>query len=207
MCRHGFSLLCEPQNDFFLTPTSVNLVRAGKLVPDISTELAFRHVNRAPPVHSKLHTPPAGGSVRTASHLPLRHRDLDRQHIVNCIKGIECLLLLGGHRHISMCRSRLMRWISPGTCGAPGRDLGQHPRITSAMTGMFTCTSAPFVTHPFHTELGITSAGELTIRTLRTAVELRWRSGEHQAALTWSVCTTGPRVSGHLRLEIFSKRR
>ena len=67
MCRHGFSLLSEPQNDFFLTPTSVNVVRAGKFVPDISTEAAFRHVNRAPPVHSKLHTPPFGCSVRTAS--------------------------------------------------------------------------------------------------------------------------------------------
>src|SRR6266478_8301837 len=67
MCRHGLSLLIEPQNDFFLTPTSVNMVCAGKLVPDISTDVAFRHVYRLLPVHWKLHTPPAGCSVRTAS--------------------------------------------------------------------------------------------------------------------------------------------
>ena len=68
MCRHGLSLLIDPQNDFFLTPTPLNVVdRAGKLVPDISTEVALRHVYRLPPVHSKLHVPPAGCSVRTAS--------------------------------------------------------------------------------------------------------------------------------------------
>src|SRR5260370_19124302 len=69
MCRHGLSSLSEPQNDFFLTPTWVNVVCAGKLVPDISTEVAFRHVYRLPPVpvNWKLHTPPAGCSVRTAS--------------------------------------------------------------------------------------------------------------------------------------------
>src|SRR6266480_3007300 len=69
MCRHGLSLLSEPQNDFFLMPAWVNMVCAGKLVPDISTEVAFRHVNRPPlpPVQSKLHTPPAGCSVRSAS--------------------------------------------------------------------------------------------------------------------------------------------
>src|SRR6478752_587007 len=67
MCKHGLSLLSEPQNDFFLTPTSVNVVCAGKLVPDISTDVAFLHVYRSPPVHWKLHTPPAGCSVRTAS--------------------------------------------------------------------------------------------------------------------------------------------
>jgi hypothetical protein len=70
MCRHGFSLSSEPQNDFFLTPTSVKVVRAGKFVPDISTDAAFRHVNRAPPVHSKLQMPPFGCSVRTASQGP-----------------------------------------------------------------------------------------------------------------------------------------
>src|SRR5437867_9379708 len=68
MCRHGLSLLIEPQNDFFLTPTWVNMVVcAGKLVPDISTEVASRHLYRLPPVHWKLQTPPAGCSVRTAS--------------------------------------------------------------------------------------------------------------------------------------------
>ena len=41
MCRHGFSLSSEPQNDFFLTPTSVKVVRAGKFVPDISTAHFF----------------------------------------------------------------------------------------------------------------------------------------------------------------------
>src|SRR5260370_17508113 len=67
MCRHGLSSLSEPQNDFFLTPNWVNMVCAGKLVPDISTEVAFRHVYRPPlpPVHWKLHTPPPGCSVRT----------------------------------------------------------------------------------------------------------------------------------------------
>ena len=44
MCRHGFSLLIDPQKDFFLTPTPVNVVAAGKLVPDILTEAALRHV-------------------------------------------------------------------------------------------------------------------------------------------------------------------
>ena len=67
MCRHGLSLLIDPQKDFFLTPTSVNVVDAGKLVPDISTEVALRHVYRLSPVQSKLHMPPAGCSVRTAS--------------------------------------------------------------------------------------------------------------------------------------------
>ncbi len=43
-CRHGLSLSIEPQNDFFLTPTSANVVRAGKFVPDISTVVALRHV-------------------------------------------------------------------------------------------------------------------------------------------------------------------
>ena len=59
----------EPQNDFFLTPTSVNVAAcAGNLVPDISTEAALCHVYLAPPVHSKLHRPPSGSSFRTASH-------------------------------------------------------------------------------------------------------------------------------------------
>src|SRR6185312_7094323 len=65
-CRHGLPLSMEPQNDFFLTPTSVNVAFVGNLVPDISTEVALRHVNRLPPVHSKLHRPPAGSSFRTA---------------------------------------------------------------------------------------------------------------------------------------------
>src|SRR6476620_8311571 len=69
-CRQGFSLLSEPQNDFFLTPTFANVVRSGKLVPDISTEVASRHVYRLPPVQSQLHGPPAGCSVRTASQSP-----------------------------------------------------------------------------------------------------------------------------------------
>jgi hypothetical protein len=67
MWKHGLSSLSEPQNDFFLMPTWVNVVCAGKLVPDISTDVAFRHVYRSPPVHWKLHTPPAGCSVRSAS--------------------------------------------------------------------------------------------------------------------------------------------
>ena len=44
MCRHGLSLLINPQNDFFLTPTPLNVVDAGKPVPDSSTEAALRHV-------------------------------------------------------------------------------------------------------------------------------------------------------------------
>ena len=43
-CRHGLSVLIDPQKDFFLTPTSVNVVVAGKSVPEISTEAALRHV-------------------------------------------------------------------------------------------------------------------------------------------------------------------
>src|SRR6478672_5330931 len=69
-CRHGLSLLIDPQNDFFLIPTSAKVVRAGKLVPEISTDVALRHVYRELPVHSKLHTPPLGCSVRTASQSP-----------------------------------------------------------------------------------------------------------------------------------------
>src|SRR3954451_3948574 len=68
--KHGFSLLMEPQNDFFLTPTSVNVVGAGKWIPDISTDAALRHVYLAPPVQSKLHLPPAGSSFRTLSQSP-----------------------------------------------------------------------------------------------------------------------------------------
>src|SRR4051795_2696951 len=67
-CRHGLSLLMEPQNDFFLTPTPVNFVLAGNFVPEISTSLALRQVNLASPVHSKLQRPPFGSSIRTASH-------------------------------------------------------------------------------------------------------------------------------------------
>ena len=38
-----------------------------------------------------------------------------------------------------------------------------------------------------------TAARELTFgEDVPSSVELRWRSGEHQAALTWSLCTTGP---------------
>jgi hypothetical protein len=44
MCRHGFLLLIDPQNDFFLTPTPLNVVDAGKPVPDILTEAALCHV-------------------------------------------------------------------------------------------------------------------------------------------------------------------
>jgi hypothetical protein len=40
MCRQGLSLLIDPQNDFFLTPTPLNVVDVGELVPDISTEAA-----------------------------------------------------------------------------------------------------------------------------------------------------------------------
>ena len=58
----------EPQNDFFLMPTSVNVVLAGNFVPEISTEVALCHVYLLPPVHSKLHRPPAGSSFRAASH-------------------------------------------------------------------------------------------------------------------------------------------
>src|SRR4051795_12691817 len=67
-CRQGLSLLIDPQNDFFLIPTLVNVVDAGKLVPETSTEVALRHVYRLSPVQSKLQGPPAGFSVRTASH-------------------------------------------------------------------------------------------------------------------------------------------
>src|ERR1700745_3555353 len=67
-CRHGFARFLEPQNDFFLTPTSVNVVLAGNFVPDISTEVALCQVNLESPVHSKLHRPPLGSSFRTASH-------------------------------------------------------------------------------------------------------------------------------------------
>ena len=70
MCRQGLSLWIDPQNDFFLTPTSVKVVRAGKFVPEISTDVAFRQVYLEPPVHSKLHLPPFGCSVRTASQSP-----------------------------------------------------------------------------------------------------------------------------------------
>jgi hypothetical protein len=38
------TLLIDPQNDFFLTPTPLNVVDAGKPVPDSSTEAALRHV-------------------------------------------------------------------------------------------------------------------------------------------------------------------
>jgi hypothetical protein len=62
--------LNEPQNDFFLTPTSLNVVRGGKLVPDISTDVAFRHVNRDPPFQSNLQMPPFGSSIRTKSQSP-----------------------------------------------------------------------------------------------------------------------------------------
>ena len=69
MCRHGFLSSMDPQNDFFLTPTSANVAAcAGNLDPDISTEVALRHVYLAPPVHLKLHHPPAGSSRRTLSH-------------------------------------------------------------------------------------------------------------------------------------------
>ncbi len=64
----GLLLSMEPQNDFFLMPTFVNVVRAGNLVPEISTESAFRHVYRLPPVHSQKHRPPLGSSFRTLSH-------------------------------------------------------------------------------------------------------------------------------------------
>src|SRR6478672_5632615 len=67
-CRHGLSLSIEPQNDFFLMPTSVNVVLAGNFVPDISTEAALCHVYLESPVHSKLHRPPFGSSLRAASH-------------------------------------------------------------------------------------------------------------------------------------------
>src|SRR6201992_2914980 len=67
-CRHGLSLSMEPQNDFFLKPTSVNVDLGGKLGPDICTEAALCAVHRRSPVHSKLHRPPAGSSFRTASH-------------------------------------------------------------------------------------------------------------------------------------------
>ena len=67
-CRHGLSLSMEPQNDFFLMPTSVNVVVAGNFVPDISTEAALCHVYLESPVHSKLHRPPFGSSLRAASH-------------------------------------------------------------------------------------------------------------------------------------------
>jgi hypothetical protein len=33
----------------------VNVAVVGNFVPDISTEVALRHVNLLPPVHSKLH--------------------------------------------------------------------------------------------------------------------------------------------------------
>src|SRR3569623_196803 len=67
MCRHGLSSLIDPQKDFFLTPTPLNVVDVGKLVPDIFTEVAGCQVYRLSPVQLKLHMPPAGGSVRTLS--------------------------------------------------------------------------------------------------------------------------------------------
>src|SRR5258707_14614794 len=67
-CRHGLLLSIEPQNDFFLTPTRANVAVAGNFVPDISTEVASRHLYLAPSVHSKLHRPPWGSSLRTKSH-------------------------------------------------------------------------------------------------------------------------------------------
>src|SRR4051794_21704474 len=66
-CRHGLLLSIEPQNDFFFTPTSANVVLAGKCVPEISTDVAWRHWYLAPSVHSKLHRPPLGSSLRTSS--------------------------------------------------------------------------------------------------------------------------------------------
>ena len=64
MCRHGFLSSMDPQNDFFLMPTSANVAAcAGNLVPDISTEVALRHVYLLPSVKLKLHQPPAAPRV------------------------------------------------------------------------------------------------------------------------------------------------
>ena len=90
----------EPQNDFFLTPTSANVVAcAGNLVPDISTEVALCHVYLA--ATGPFEVAPAAVWLLVSHRIPLglRHRDLDRDHIVERIKGIECLLLLSGHCH------------------------------------------------------------------------------------------------------------
>src|SRR3954451_12262714 len=65
---HGFLSSIEPQNDFFLMPMSVNVVRAGKVVPEISTVSALRQVYLLPPLQSHSQRPPCGSSFRTLSH-------------------------------------------------------------------------------------------------------------------------------------------
>jgi hypothetical protein len=76
------------------------MVCAGKLVPAISTEVAFRHVNRPPPVPWPLEVAHATRWLLGSHRIPisLRHRNLDRYDIANCIKGIQCLLVLDAHR-------------------------------------------------------------------------------------------------------------
>ncbi len=118
------------------------------VVPEISTDVALRHVNRAPPFHSKLHTPPFGCSVRTASQSPC---------------GIVILIvstLSIAYSESSACCCCALIVISPcgcqnflprlrsARCRAIGREQGLHPRIISARTIMFACMPAPFVAHP-----------------------------------------------------------
>ena len=127
-CRHGLSLLMEPQNDFFLTPTSVNVAFVGNFVPDISTEAALRHVNLR--ASGPFEVAPAALGLLVSHRIPLglRHRDLDRDHVVERIKRIECLLLFGAHRDVPSCscfvnyregmpgstrRTRVVRYPSP----------------------------------------------------------------------------------------------
>ncbi len=64
----GFLSSIEPQKDFFLMPTLLKVwVPAGKLVPDISTEVASPQEYRPLPMNSKPHLPPFGSSFRKLS--------------------------------------------------------------------------------------------------------------------------------------------
>lgn len=166
------------------------MVCAGKLVPDISTEVALRHVYRSPPFQSKLHLPPAGSSVRIVSQSACD---------IVILKGIKPVAA-GRSCHISM-RVSIHIMDLAGNNGAPrlmgelccryGPGLGRPPRSTSALAGIFTCISASLVAHQSHGDAQC-SDGQLVRRGFPNSVKLRRLSCENWAAPTGLLCTTGP---------------
>ena len=101
MCRHGLSLFIEPQNDFFLMPTSANVAPRRKSCSGYLDR--SRLAPRVPGASGPFEVAPTAVRLLVSHRVPLglRHRDPDGDHVVERIEGIECLLLLIGHCHIS----------------------------------------------------------------------------------------------------------
>lgn len=91
-------------------------------------------------------------------------------------------------------------WTAQGVAETVYSDIGL---LTENADALFLAAHSPIeLEHRKGAELGLASSGEAKVldalvgrigdeEVVPSSVELRWRPGERQAALTWSLCTIG----------------